>query len=794
MVDFEKLGVFYLGKEYDLEHSTVAENLVLYDSKDLTTHALIIGMTGSGKTGLGLGLIEEAAIDGIPVIAIDPKGDLGNLLLTFPDLAPGDFQRWANPHEAANTGVSIEEYAAAQAASWQTGLADWGQSGERIRKLRETVDLAIYTPGSSAGIPISVLRSFDAPPAQIRDDIDLYNERIQATATSVLTLMGIDADPLSSPEHVLIANILSHVWASGESLDMAGLIRAILKPPFATIGVFDVESFYPTKDRSALAMKLNNLLASPGFAAWMTGEPLDASRLLYSDTGKPKVSIISIAHLSDQERMFFVTMLLNAVTSWMRAQAGTSSLRAILYMDEIYGYVPPTANPPSKTLILTLLKQARAFGLGVVLATQNPVDLDYKGLANIGTWFIGRLQTERDKARVMEGLEGATAGGTFDKAATERILASLGKRVFYLHSVHEAAPTIFTTRWTLSYLAGPLTRDQIRQLTANRPAVAANPRAAAKAATLAPAAPAASPNDGAQVMLPQGIKQFFLPPTKAPAAGTALRYQPVLLGAADIAYNSTRYAVQSQRRGLWSCEFSDGVIPIDWPQATELDRSPDDLDATPIAGTPFGPLPAAAANTKSYAEWSKLFTRWLQTSQQLTLYRSPTTKLVSQLDESERDFRIRLQQAMREERDSKVDALRKRYATKLATMDGKLRKAQQVVRREQDQAGQRRMDAAMSLGGGLLGAMLGRRKSSMRTVMRNVGKIHSGSDVAQAQETLQVIGAQRRQLEAELQAEIEEIAAATDVQNEELETVAIAPKSTAISVHFVGLGWIAEAP
>ena len=746
-------------------------------------------MTGSGKTGLGIGIIEEAAIDGIPVIAVDPKGDLGNLLLTFPDLAPSDFQRWANPQEAASKGQTVEEYAQAQAASWQKGLADWGQSGERIRKLRETVDLAIYTPGSSAGIPISVLRSFDAPPSQVKDDSDLYRERIQATATSVLTLMGIEADPISSREHVLISNILSTVWERGASLDMAGLIRAIIKPPFTTIGVFDVDSFYPEKERSALAMQLNNLLASPGFSAWMTGEPLDASTLLYSASGKPKVSVISIGHLSDQERMFFVAMLLNAVTSWMRAQPGTPSLRAMLYMDEIYGYVPPTANPPSKTLILTLLKQARAFGLGVVLATQNPVDLDYKGLANIGTWFIGRLQTERDKARVMEGLEGATAGGAFDKAATEQLLASLGKRVFYLHSVHEAAPTIFTTRWTLSYLAGPLTRDQIRLLTADRPA----PTAVAQksGAVAAPAAPATA-SGGAQPMLPQGIQQFFLPPPPL-SAGAMLHYRPVLLGAADLSYNNTRYAIQNQRRGLWACEFADGAIPIDWAHASELDHSPDDLDSAPIDGTPFEALPGVANTAKSYTAWSKLFTRWLQTSQQLTLYRGAGGKLVSQLGESERDFRIRLQQTMREQRDEKVDALRKRYATKLSTLDEKLRKAQQVVQREHDQAGQRRMDAAMSIGGGLLGAMLGGRKSNMRTVMRDVGKIHGTSDVAQAEETLQAVDQQRREIEAELQTEIDQITAETDPQSETLETVAIAPKSADITVHFVGLGWLAEA-
>lgn len=796
MVDFEKLGVFYLGKEYDLAQNKALDELLLYDSKDLTTHALIIGMTGSGKTGLGIGLIEEAAIDGIPVIAVDPKGDLGNLLLTFPNLAPADFQPWVNAQEAASKGVSVEAYAQTQAESWNKGLADSGQSGERIRKLRETVDMAIYTPGSSAGIPISVLRSFDAPPPQVKDDADLYRERIQATATSVLTLLGIDADPITSREHVLVSSILSSAWDAGQNLDMAGLIRAILKPPFTTIGVFDIESFYPEKERSALAMQLNNLLAAPGFAAWMTGEPLDAGRLLFSETGKPKVSVISINHLSDQERMFFVSMLLNAITGWMRSQPGTPSLRALLYMDEIFGYVPPTANPPTKTLILTLLKQARAFGLGVVLSTQNPVDLDYKGLSNIGTWFIGRLQTERDKARVMEGLEGAASGGEFDRQATEQTLASLGKRVFYLHSVHDNEPQIFTTRWAMSYLAGPLTRDQIRALSAKDPAVgsthsAAHAPAAVAVTPVAPPAPSAPANT--QPMLPQEIKQFFLPVKQALAGDDSVEYQPVLLGAADIIYSNSRFDVQTQKRGVWSCAFVSGTIPVDWSRGQMLELGPDELDSNGISGATYASLPVDASNAKRYGDWNKQFARWLQTSQALTLYRSPSTKLVSQVDESERDFRIRLQQALREERDAKVEALRKRYAPKIAAMEEKLRKAEQKLQREQAEVGKRRMDAALSLGGGLLGAFLGGRRSGTRTAMRDIGRLAGGGDVADVQEDINALAQQRADLEAELQQEIAALESGVDGQSEQLETVSVAPKSTDVHVHFVGLGWEPQA-
>src|SRR5262245_6577694 len=410
MPDFEKLGVFYLGKTYDPAKKTRREELVLYDSRDLVTHAVCVGMTGSGKTGLCLALIEEAAIDGVPAILIDPKGDLGNLLLTFPSLAPADFRPWINEEDAARKGLSPDDYAKQQAETWKKGLADWGEDGDRIRRLREAADFAIYTPGSTAGLPVSILRSFAAPPEGVRGDPELLGERVASTATSLLTLLAIDADPLQSREHILVSTILAAAWSKGEDLDLAALIARIQNPGVARIGVVDLESFFPAKDRFALAMRLNNLLAAPGFAAWLEGDPLDAATLLRTAAGKPRVSILSIAHLSDAERMFFVTLLLNQVLAWMRAQSGTTSLRAILYMDEIAGYFPPVAAPPAKTPLLTLLKQGRAFGLGVVLATQNPVDLDYKGLSNTGTWFLGRLQTERDKARVLEGLEGAAVG------------------------------------------------------------------------------------------------------------------------------------------------------------------------------------------------------------------------------------------------------------------------------------------------------------------------------------------------------------------------------------------------
>ena len=428
MDSFEKLGAFYLGRPCDPETMAPQEGYLLYDAKDLTTHAVCVGMTGSGKTGLCISLLEEAALDQVPAIIIDPKGDMANLLLTFPDLTAADFLPWVQTADAQRKGQTLETYAESQANLWRKGLQDWGQDGERIRRLRQAAEFALYTPGSTAATPVSILKSFAAPSPAILADDELLREQAAGAAASLLGLLGLDADPVKSRDHILLTTILLHDWQQAQDLDLATLIARIQAPPFSQMGILPLDTFYPAQDRLALALQFNNLLASPSFAGWLQGEPLDLDRLLYAATGKPKLAIFSIAHLSETERQFFVTLLLNQTISWMRRQSGSSSLRAILYMDEIFGYFPPVANPPAKAPLLTLLKQARAYGLGVVLTTQNPVDLDYKGLSNTGTWFIGRLQTERDKLRVLEGLEGASAaqGQTFDRARMEQILSGLG--------------------------------------------------------------------------------------------------------------------------------------------------------------------------------------------------------------------------------------------------------------------------------------------------------------------------------------------------------------------------------
>jgi len=460
---YEKLGVFYLGREYDPASKELSEAL-LYDSRDLTTHGVCIGMTGSGKTGLCISLLEEAAIDGIPALVIDPKGDIGNLALTFPELRPADFRPWVDPGEADRKGMSVDDYAAATAETWRKGLAEWDEDGARIGRFKEAAEVAIYTPGSTSGRPLSILRSFAAPDAALLGDATAMRERVSSAVAGLLGLLGIDADPLKSREHILLSAILAQVWGQGRSLDLAGIIQAVAKPPFDKVGVFDLESFMPAKDRNELALRINSLLAAPGFEAWLQGEPLDVQSLLYTADGRPRIAVISIAHLGDAERMFVVTLVATELVAWMRRQGGTSSLRAVFYMDEVFGYLPPVAVPPSKAPLLTLMKQARAFGLGVVLATQNPVDLDYKGLANAGTWLIGRLQTERDRERVIEGLLSTEAAAGLERPALERLMSSLSPRTFLMRNVHDDETVLFRTRWALSYLRGPLTLKEIERL------------------------------------------------------------------------------------------------------------------------------------------------------------------------------------------------------------------------------------------------------------------------------------------------------------------------------------------
>ena len=800
--DFEKLGVFYLGRPYDWQEKKAQDGLILYDSKDLVTHAVCVGMTGSGKTGLCLALIEEAAIDGIPAILIDPKGDLANLLLTFPGLRPEDFRPWVNEDDARRKNLSTDDYARQQAELWQKGLASWGEDGARIQRLRDAADFAVYTPGSNAGIPLSILKSFAAPPPAIREDEELLRERIGTTATSLLGLLGIDADPIKSREHILIATILDTAWRQGQELDLAGLIQQIQTPPVKRVGVLDLDAFFPSKDRFALAMSLNNLLAAPGFGAWMEGEPLDVGNLLHTASGKPRVAIVSIAHLNDAERMFFVSLLLNQVVGWMRTQSGTTSLRALLYMDEIFGFFPPVANPPSKTPLLTLLKQARAFGVGVVLATQNPVDLDYKGLSNTGTWFIGRLQTERDKARVLDGLEGAagSAGQGFDRAALERILSGLSSRVFLMNNVHEDQPVVFESRWVMSYLRGPLTRAQIKTLMDARrgaaQAAASTPAPAAANAGRASAAVSAPTGGGQRPLLPPDVPQQFVPARGAAPAGSSLLYQPMLFGAAQVRVADTKSKLDVSRDVKVLTPITAEAVPVSWDQASAVGFTSTDLTPAPEADAAFAELPAPAGKKKSYDGWTKDFTGWLLQSQRIELFRSPSLKLVSRPEESERDFRVRLQESTRQDRDRASEALRQKYAPKVAALQERRRRAEQAVARESEQAKQQGLQTAISVGATILGAFLGRKSVNVSTIgrattaARGAGRVFKETqDVGRAKETVAAVDEALAALDAQFKADAEALGASTDPLTEPLETIALKPTRQNVAVRLVALAW-----
>jgi hypothetical protein len=793
---YEKLGVFYLGREYDLDKGEAAPEPLLYDSRDLVTHAAIVGMTGSGKTGLLLSLLEEAAIDKIPALVLDPKGDLANLLLTFPELRPEDFAPWIDPDAAARAGVTPEEFAAKQAETWRNGLAQWGQSGERIARLREAADFAIYTPGSEAGLPVSILSSLSAPPPEVIADGDLLRDRVQTLVSSLLALLEIESDPMRGREHILLSNIFDASWRAGRSLDLAGLIQQIQKPPVDRIGVLDLETFYPAKERFELAMAFNSLLGSPGFGAWMQGEPLDVDRLLYTPTGKPRVAILSISHLSDKERMFFVSLLLEQTIGWMRSRPGTTSLRALLCMDEVFGYMPPVANPPSKRPLLTLLKQARAFGLGLVLATQNPVDLDYKGLSNVGTWFLGRLQTERDKLRLLDGLEGA-AGGGLDRASLEKILSRLGNRVFLLHNVHEDAPVVFQCRWALSYLRGPLTRPEIKRLMGPRkqaaPAAPVRPEAAALPPPLPPPA-ASSDLSSAAPVLPPEIPQRFLP---VRAQRTGIVYEPALFATATLHF-------VDEKKGIDHAEELSLLTPlgdeVDWTSAEAVRVEKEDLEEEPVDGASFGSLPDAAVRARSYDGWRKQLEEALFRTRRCELLRSPALDALSRPGESERDFRIRLGDLARQRRDAQVEALRKKHAPKVAMLEDRIRRAEHNKEKQAEQARSQTWNAVVSTGTAVLGALFGggRRRGSAfakaGSAARGFGRtLQERQDVARAEESLEAVQKQLADLNADLEAEIGRLEARLDPETEELEVLGLKPRRKDVEVRYLTLAWRARA-
>ncbi|MFO0879189.1 MAG: DUF87 domain-containing protein [Gemmataceae bacterium] len=698
---------FYLGREYDLAAKKVQpDNLVMYDARNLTTHGVIVGMTGSGKTGLSITLLEEAAIDGIPAIIIDPKGDLTNLLLQFPDYEPHRFARWVHADDARARNLTVNAYAEQLSQRWKQGLQDSGQKPERVREVTQHTDFRLYTPGSESGLSLSILRTFAAPKTKMA--LEDLTQKINATATALLGLSGISSDPVQSREHVLVAQLLHHAWSQGRDLDLAGLIKEIQNPPIRTVGAYNLETFFSAKDRLKFASQLNNMLASPVFATWTHGEPLDLASMLYRH-GRPQHLIFYLAHLDDNQRMFFTTLLLEEVLAWTRRQPGTTSLRALLYFDEVFGYLPPhPGNPPSKQPLLTLLKQARAFGVGVLLATQNPVDLDYKALSNAGTWFVGKLQTERDKARLLDGLESVAAeyGTLTDRHYLEKVIASLGNRIFLMHNINQGKPCLFQTRWALSFLRGPMTREEIGQITAPMkdrdhsgamvatklcnhcgaelspgvgtvcPQCGKNPwdsaTSTAPVATLAqpgarpgaPAAVAAPPPRSAPPVLPHDIQQFYLP--VAPGSkrpGHLLEYQPWLLGYAEITFVIDRRTGEEHRLTIRLLAPAPLVgIPVDWAKAMVIGIDP---VPRPEADALWATVPESVDTGRKVKAQEKAFFDHLYGTQKLVLWENRDLELTSRPGETLEAFRTRCRQEANKQRDEAVKLERIKFAPRI---------------------------------------------------------------------------------------------------------------------------------
>ncbi len=778
MNDYEKLGLFYLGKHYDAANQKVVDDsLLMYDSKDLVTHGVCMGMTGSGKTGLCVSLLEEAAIDNIPIIAIDPKGDLVNLFLTFPGLTKEEFQPWVSPDEASQKGISVDDLATQKADMWRKGLADWGQQPERIQMFADSAERMLYTPGSSSARPISILKSFTRP-ADL-EDFEAVADRVSTLVSGLLGLLDIEADPLTSQEHILLSNIIQSEWMAGRDVPIEQLIALIQDPPMTKIGAFDVEAYYPKKDRFKLATSVNNLIASPQFAVWTKGESINIDNLFYTKDGKPRISVISIAHLDDKERMFFVTLLLNELVSWMRVQNGTSSLRCLLYMDEIFGYLPPVANPPSKRLFLTLLKQARAFGLGLLLATQNPGDLDYKALSNVGTWFIGRLQAERDKEKVLEGLVTANSGA--DAGEISKQLSGLDKRVFMLNNTSDSEPVLFHTRWALSYLAGPIMRNRFQELigTSTEPEVSETTGAAGAAAGMGAAtAPAPSAVSTRPILSPD-IAQTFVP-------GSGAVYEPRIIGIADVIYSDNKLGISVSKRQKLLTNLS---THVDWKNNMPLDFELDELEKEPREGIGFSDL-NTEVSAKAIKTWETDFKQWLYNGNPLVAFTCPSLEEVSQPEEDERAFRVRISQQAREQRDSFLERIRDDYEKEIDSLTKQRARAEAKAATQQAQASSATMGTVISVGTSILGSLFGSRRGyggiatsaqRINTTMRERGE----ADAA-AKEIVEV-DAKLADIEAVINKKLADYQNADTV---EIVPVQINPNKTDINVREVSLAWV----
>ena len=785
---YEKLGLFYLGRELDIKSGEESDDLLLVKNKNLTTHAAIIGMTGSGKTGLGIGMIEEAALDKIPSIIIDPKGDMGNLLLTFPDFNPKSFEPWVDAHEAEKKGMDISAFATKTAKMWEDGLASAGQDKARVKRFKESADFTIYTPGSSSGMQLSVLSSFDAPSQDVLDDPDTFSYILNSTTSSILALVGIDADPLTSKEYLLLTSIFNYFWKKEQSLSLESLIGYVTNPPFEKIGVLALKSFYPQNERLKLAMLLNNVLASPTFSAWIEGEQLNIEKLLYTEEMKPRVSILSIAHLNDNERMFFVTLFLNKYISWMRTQSGSSSLKTLLYMDEIYGFFPATSNPPSKNPMLLLLKQARAYGVGIVLSTQNPVDLDYKGLSNIGSWFIGRLQTKQDVDRVIDGLI-KSGSGAMDKKTISNLLSNLKKRVFLFKSAHRDAVELFSTRWVMSYLRGPLSKKEISSLMAAKKSALKN----AEMQTAVSAPKKEAKNNNPQPIIDEDIDQFYYATNNTEEC---CAFVPYLLANATVKYYDSKRHIDHEEEIYLKYYLDEDMKDIDWEEREENEDDFDLYDMQAKEQSSFSALPRFITEAKNLKSLEKEFSNHLYHDRRITLYRYPALKLESAQDESIQEFNVRATDLLREDKEEAIEKLTEKFEKKRKIFEKRHARALEKLTKEEEDVSQNKSNALLSFGMTILDALTGRsaikRSTTSRagSTIRSVGKMYrEKGDVERAQEKIVAIEEELDELEEELQSDIEEIDTEYTLDTNEMEKFFIKPRRSDIYDVELALLW-----
>ena len=832
-------GKFYLGRIFDALNGRTTDQPLLYDPADLTTHAVVVGMTGSGKTGLCMDVLEEAALNGIPALMIDPKGDITNSLLHFPSLAPQDFLPWVNADQARREGRTLDEAAAKAAADWRTGLAEWGIGPDRLQALKNAVGFTVFTPGSSSGVPVSILASFKAPSLSWETHREILREKISGTVTALLGLVGLEnIDPVRSREHILLSNIFESVWSRGQDMDLGELILQTQNPPFTKLGVFDVNVFFPEKDRFELAMLLNNMLASPAFQSWIEGDPLDIPSMLYLPDGRPRHSVFYIAHLSDSERMFFITLLYSAVETWMRTQPGSSQLRLILYFDEIFGYMPPVGNPPTKQPMLRMLKQARAFGVGQVLVTQNPVDVDYKGLSNAGTWFIGKLQTEQDKARLLDGLS-AAAGDRLDRPAYDRLISALGKRVFLLHNVHGQQPILFQSRWAMNYLVGPLTRIQIPTLNQlvgaapTAPGSTVSPeqlaqvvvQAAPTASAVPPpgldqfqAVPLVDPAGGmpaggpeftqlgslTRPPVPAGVNEFLLPNNLTPseafklenrifpanAVVRGLLYRPRLLAQAHVRFVERKYDLDYELMvAAWVGDVDRRGV-VRWENHVSSPLDPDTLDSEPMPDVRFSALEAPLSDSRILKSLERDFIDWVYRTARCTVRVHDELDVYAGPDVPQADFWRMCTAQSRQRRDEALAKLEAVYDKKIETLETRLERETRELDSDEVELSQRRMEEMGTHAENVFSLFSKRKRRFSTSLTKRRLTAHAKADVDESRKEIAGLEKQIKALEDEEAQEMERINQLWSKITVDAAEVAVSAYKKNILIDLFGVAWM----